>query len=67
MQGKVKELSKVEGVLEKLNEKFTAEGEAHAEAQKHFHAVSAGLSKNVDGEDASLNDQLMGENELVNL
>ena len=30
------------------------------QAQNHFHAVSAGLSSNDDGEDKTLADQLMG-------
>ena len=44
--------------LEKAQQDFV---EQHAAAQKHFHAVSAGLSSNQDGEDASLHDQLMGQ------
>ena len=47
--------------LRKLQEASDTDKEAHAAAQKHYHAVSAGLSSNKDGEDASLNEQLMGK------
>ena len=46
--------------MKKLGEKSKADEEAIAAAQKHFHAVSAGLSSNADGEDKTLADQLMG-------
>jgi len=35
--------------------------EAFAAAQKKFQTESAGLASNEDGEDATLNDQLIGE------
>ena len=35
--------------------------EAFATAQKKFQTESAGLARNEDGEDATLNDQLIGE------
>ena len=43
-----------------FEEKCKSDEEAIAAAQKHFHAVSAGLSSNADGEDKTLADQLMG-------
>ena len=51
----------MEEALKKLGEKSKADEEAIATAQKHFHAVSAGLSSNADGEDKTLADQLMGK------
>ena len=60
LKSKEKELGKLEKDLESLRQKSEQDHEAHTQAQKHFHAVSAGLSSNQDGEDASLNDQLMG-------
>jgi len=53
-------MEKISGSFAALEEKCVKDQDTHAEAQKHFHAVSAGLSKNTEGEDASLNDQLMG-------
>ncbi|KAK3089416.1 hypothetical protein FSP39_003470 [Pinctada imbricata] len=51
--------------LERLQSQSTADQEAHEAAQKHYQAVSAGLSSNTDGEDASLNDQLItAKNEI---
>ena len=61
MKSKQKELEKVAGKLSELEKAQQDCVEQHSAAQKHFHAVSAGLSSNQDGEDASLNDQLMGE------
>ena len=60
LKAKGKEISKREDGLKKLEDKSTADAEAIAAAQKHFHAVSAGLSSNADGEDKTLADQLMG-------
>ncbi|XP_067679791.1 structural maintenance of chromosomes protein 2-like [Haliotis asinina] len=54
-----KDLDKLNKDLDKLKEQSEMDQEAHVAAQKHFHAVSAGLSSNTDGEDATLNDQLM--------
>ena len=57
---KQKEMTKISGSFTALEDKSKQDQEALADAQKHFHAVSAGLSRNTEGEDASLNDQLMG-------
>ena len=46
--------------LERLAEQAKLDQERYAAAQKHFHAVTAGLSSNDDGADATLNEQLMG-------
>ena len=54
-------MQKIEAVAKKLQDQCIADQEEHSTAQKHFHAVTAGLSSNKDGEDASLNEQLMGE------
>eukprot|EP00112_Aurelia_sp_Birch-Aquarium-sp1_P013858 Seg2963.2 transcript_id=Seg2963.2/GoldUCD/mRNA.D3Y31 product="Structural maintenance of chromosomes protein 2" protein_id=Seg2963.2/GoldUCD/D3Y31 len=59
LKAKGKEISKREDGLKKLEDKSNADAEAIAAAQKHFHAVSAGLSSNADGEDKTLADQLM--------
>ena len=61
MKAKTKELEKLGTAFAKLEEQQKSDEEAHVNAQKHFHAVSAGLSSNKDGEDASLNDQLMSK------
>lgn len=58
---KQKEHEKLDKALKKLQDYTQQDQEAHSAAQKHFHAVSAGLSSNQDGEDASLNEQLMSE------
>ena len=47
--------------LENLKQACQEAKDAHAASQKHYHAVTAGLSTNQDGNDASLNDQLMGK------
>ncbi|CAH1773975.1 unnamed protein product [Owenia fusiformis] len=67
MKTKEKEVDKIVSGYEKLQETSEADKKAHEAAQKHFHAVSAGLSSNADGEDASLNDQLLAaRNEISN-
>ncbi len=60
MKAKAKEISKQEDSLKKLEERSKEDTDAVDAAQKHFHAVSAGLSSNTDGEDKTLTDQLMG-------
>jgi structural maintenance of chromosome 2 len=40
---------------------FKEDQEAYTAAQNRFQAVSAGLSSNTDGEDATLNDQLLSK------
>lgn len=47
--------------LSKLEECSKADSDGVIEAQNHYHAVSAGLSSNKDGEDKTLADQLMGK------
>ena len=59
-KAKQKDIAKLEEALKKFEEKCKSDEEAIAAAQKHFHAVSAGLSSNADGEDKTLADQLMG-------
>ena len=61
LKAKEKEIDKKEEALQKVAEKSKADEEAIAAAQKHYHAVSAGLSSNADGEDKTLADQLMGK------
>lgn len=47
-------------VLVKLQKKSEEDEKGVKSAQDHFHAVSAGLSSNDDGEDQTLADQLLG-------
>lgn len=62
---KEKDMSKLGQELEKLQAQSTTDQANHDSAQKHYQAVSAGLSSNTDGEAASLNDQLMtAKNEI---
>ena len=58
---KEKAIKKLDGQLEMLEGKSKEDGEGVTEAQNHYHAVSAGLSSNDDGEDKTLADQLMGK------
>lgn len=58
---KEKDMSKLGQELEKLQAQSTTDQANHDSAQKHYQAVSAGLSSNTDGEAASLNDQLMSK------
>lgn len=61
LEGKQREVEKVEAELAKIKEKAEQDQERYTAAQKHFHAVSAGLSSSDDGgRDATLNEQLMG-------
>ena len=60
IEAKARELVKLQEQLEVLHEKSSSDEAELASAQKHYQAVSAGLSKNTDGEDATLADQLMG-------
>lgn len=61
MVSKEKDMSKLGQELEKLQAQSTTDQANHDLAQKHYQAVSAGLSSNTDGEAASLNDQLMSK------
>ena len=45
----------------KIQTKSEEDTKAVKTAQDHFHAVSAGLSSNDDGEDQTLADQLLGK------
>ena len=60
LKGKDKDLAKIDDDFKKLQNQSQRDAETYAAAQKHFHAVSAGLSSNQDGDDASLNEQLLG-------
>ncbi|XP_058973513.2 structural maintenance of chromosomes protein 2 [Pocillopora verrucosa] len=59
LKNKEKELKKLNDLLIKLEEKSQEDSKALKIAQDHFHAVSAGLSSNEDGEDKTLADQIM--------
>ena len=61
LKSKQKEMEKLTSGLESLRQQYEADVEAHAAAQKHFQAVSAGLSSAEDGQSASLQDQLMSK------
>ncbi|XP_072023463.1 LOW QUALITY PROTEIN: structural maintenance of chromosomes protein 2-like [Amphiura filiformis] len=54
-----KEIEKNKTNFDKLEKKWKDDLEGVTTAQKHFQAVSSGLSSNDDGEDATLADQLM--------
>ncbi len=56
-----KEIDKNKANFAKLEQKYKDDLEGVTAAQKHFQAVSAGLSSSDDGEDATLADQLMGK------
>lgn len=64
-KAKQKDIAKLEEALKIFEEKCKSDEEAIAAAQKHFHAVSAGLSSNADGEDKTLADQLMDCKNLI--
>ena len=49
----------MEQTLQGLLESSTRDQQALTDAQNHYHAVSAGLSSNTDGDDATLAEQLM--------
>ncbi|XP_044273439.1 structural maintenance of chromosomes protein 2-like, partial [Varanus komodoensis] len=59
LASKEKEVKKISDVLSTLQEASNKDAEALAAAQQHFKAVSAGLSSNEDGEDATLAEQIM--------
>ncbi|XP_010129016.1 PREDICTED: structural maintenance of chromosomes protein 2 [Chlamydotis macqueenii] len=56
---KEKEIKKTEEELNALQEASEKDANALAAAQQHFNAVSAGLSSNDDGEEATLAGQMM--------
>lgn len=55
-----KDLQKMVAELEKMKIESEQDTADYSAAQKHFHAVSAGLSANDDGAAATLNEQLLG-------
>ncbi|KAJ8271368.1 hypothetical protein COCON_G00102270 [Conger conger] len=59
MAAKEKEVTKMAEKLSSIQEEGRKDTEALATAQQHFNAVSAGLSTNEDGEDATLAGQMM--------
>ncbi|NWZ65042.1 SMC2 protein, partial [Acrocephalus arundinaceus] len=56
---KEKEVKNLEKELNVLLEESEKDAQALAAAQQHFNAVSAGLSSNKDGEEATLSGQMM--------
>lgn len=56
---KEKEVSKLTEQLQALQEEGQKDRAAHETAEQHFRAVSAGLSTNEDGEEATLAGQMM--------
>ncbi|NXK48768.1 SMC2 protein, partial [Chauna torquata] len=56
---KEKEVKEIQERLNALQEESKKDADALAAAQQHFNAVSAGLSSNGDGEEATLADQMM--------
>jgi len=56
---KEKEVSKLTEQLQALQEEGQKDGAALEAAEQHFRAVSAGLSTNEDGEEATLAGQMM--------
>ncbi|XP_067137577.1 structural maintenance of chromosomes protein 2 [Centruroides vittatus] len=59
LKNKEKEMEKLLTKFLQLQETSKKDAEAVQAAQKHFQAVSAGLSSNAEGEEATLADQLM--------
>ena len=60
MTSKESEMKKLSDTLVELKKKSEEDTKRVKNAQNHFHAVSAGLSSNDDGEDQTLADQLLG-------
>lgn len=60
MTQKEAEFQKMSGILAELKTRSEEDAKSVQSAQDHFHAVSAGLSSNDDGEDKTLADQLLG-------
>lgn len=59
MAAKEKEVAKMAEKLSSIQEEGQKDTEALVAAQQHFNAVSAGLSTNEDGEEATLAGQMM--------
>ena len=60
LTAKEAEMKKMSDILVELQKKSEEDTKLVKNAQDHFHAVSAGLSSNDDGEDQTLADQLLG-------
>ena len=67
LTSKQKTSEKLESHIQSFEEQSVADTQAVSKAQEHYHAVSAGLSSNDDGEDKTLADQLMGIFFLINI
>ncbi|KAG9469047.1 hypothetical protein GDO78_021325 [Eleutherodactylus coqui] len=59
LTNKDKEIKKITDSFSALQEASQKDADAFTAAQQHFNAVSAGLSSNEDGEDATLAGQMM--------
>lgn len=59
LEAKEVEMNKVMEKLQQVQEEGQKDAEALVAAQQHFKAVSAGLSSNEDGEEATLAGQMM--------
>ncbi|MGH0136108.1 UNVERIFIED_CONTAM: hypothetical protein FKN15_008318 [Acipenser sinensis] len=59
LAAKEKEVKKITGGLSAMQEASQQDTDALTAAQQHFNAVSAGLSSNEDGEEATLAGQMM--------
>ncbi|KAM4878827.1 structural maintenance of chromosomes protein 2 [Sylvia borin] len=59
LMSKEKEVKNLEKELNVLLEESEKDADALVAAQQHFNAVSAGLSSNKDGEEATLSEQMM--------
>ena len=55
-----KDLDKMAQRIQEVKEASEKDAADYTAAQKHFQAVSSGLSANDDGEAATLNEQLLG-------
>ncbi|XP_028403632.1 structural maintenance of chromosomes protein 2-like [Dendronephthya gigantea] len=67
LTSKESEMKKMSDNLIELKKKSEEDTKLVTNAQDHFHAVSAGLSSNDDGEDQTLADQLLGcKNDISN-
>ena len=60
MAARQKDLDKMAQRIQEVKDASEKDAADYAAAQKHFQAVSSGLSANDDGEAATLNEQLLG-------
>ncbi|XP_019642179.1 PREDICTED: structural maintenance of chromosomes protein 2-like [Branchiostoma belcheri] len=65
LKAKEKEVEKLAAAQQKLENQAKEDTDAHTAAQKHFQAVSAGLSSNDEGEDATLAEQMMAAKDEI--